>query len=276
MKLISYILLTAMLLLNIACSSSNNLEYPDYTPPTIDYQPRLIYPTLAQENLWQGKSIVLLKISNTGKVTSTRIGKTSGYKMLDDAAKDFCSNIVFNPAVKNSEPIKTQLRMGIDFSFDDNDYDPQSYIRDVNELYRAISVASEPSIYEYQKQVLSKHTEFVFNTKDAMHFNNYISDVVEDDITNDWRPVWNSWPLSFLVYHDFLNRYETFSDSAKVKKQMYTALKEDVKYIKKSPNNIEEKEMILGKIIVFMQKNYPEIEIDTINFNLDKKETPNI
>lgn len=276
MKSIINILLTVMLVFTFACSSSNYLNDPSYSPPTISFQPRLIYPTLAQENFWQGKTTVYLRINKEGKVTETRVSNSSGYTLLDNTAEDFCKEIVFNPALNNNRPVQTQLRMGVHFSFEDDNFNAKNYIKEINALYSEIYVASDVWKLNYQNQILEKHFEFIKETKDALNFNYYLSFVVEDNIVSDWQDVWNTWPLSFLIYHDFLTRYNTFADSAKVKMSLYSALKEDVKYIEKSSNNIEEKEIIFGKIITFMKNEYPELKIDAINFDLDKTAKPNI
>ena len=276
MKLLAYIMLTAMLILNLACSPSGSMDSTEYSPPTVKYQPRLIYPTFAQENYWEGKPIVLIEISDKGTVEKADVAKSSGYDILDEAAIDYCKNILFNPAMMRDKPLHARLKIGVDFKLDDHEYSAKNYVREVKTLYRLINISSKPVREAYEKDIFKKHNEFVHNVKDALNFNYYMSSVLQDNTVNEWDTVWNSYPLSFLVFHDFLNRYPDFEDSSKVKMRMRSALSEDVKYIVKTPGDNSEKEALLGKIITFMKKEYPELDIDDINFKLNQIEEPNI
>lgn len=271
MKNIIYISIIAALFL-ISCSSSEEFGTSDYSPPTIKYQPRLIYPTLAQDNYWQGKSIILLKIDRNGKVLKTVVSKSSGYKLLDDAAMDYCSSIIFNPAISNETAVASQIRMGIDFNFDDESFDADDYVSEINQLYKEIEKNKEKKSI-YQVQVLAKHSDFASKFRDAKLFNDYLAKVIKPETVKNWQSVWNSWPLSFLLFDDFLKRYPDYDSSESVEKKLLLSLKDDVQYINNSYSATGDKEVVLGKIISFMKKEYPNLSLDEIEFY---KGTPTI
>ena len=96
-----YILL---MLVGLACS--HNIEKQEnFIPPTVKNAPRLIYPRIAQENLYSGTAKIDILVNKTGTVNNVYIKKSSGYNVLDHSALDYCKNLTFNPAIRNGEPL---------------------------------------------------------------------------------------------------------------------------------------------------------------------------
>ena len=78
----------------------------------------------------------------------------------------------------------------------------------------------------------------------------------------------NLHPLTFLLYHDFINRFKDFDSLDLVKAKMKTALKQDIQYLNQ-PNDLniaanENNAVIIQKIEKFIEVNYPGINLNEL------------
>jgi len=77
------------------------------------------YPEEAAQNGQQGTVVVLIHVSPTGTAASVDLIRSSGYVPLDRAAQLAVSRWRFLPAVKDGQPVASDMTMG--FIFDDSD-----------------------------------------------------------------------------------------------------------------------------------------------------------
>ncbi len=270
-------LILLLLLINLSCGyNSNIIENQNYTPPTQINHPRILYPRTAQENSHTGNTTVVFDISKEGEVNNTNISKSSGSEILDKAALDYCHSLIFNPAKVNGRPINMKMSMEIKFQISYLDMLASTYVMDVQSLYNQLEYARPDIRTILEREILYKHVDFINEMKDALNFNTYAAEVLSSKVVSEWRKDWDSWPLSFLLFHDFIQRYPDYDSMQTVKKFLYSALNYDIKYIHDSQNNgpssIQEKEKILKKIQDFVAVNYPDYrfngtEVEEINEN---------
>lgn len=262
-----------MLFVIAACSSVEKITEQSYTPPSVKIQPRLLYPRYAQESGYMGVAKVIVSISKTGEVEKVQVYKTSGYDMLDKAAEDYCKQLVFNPAVRNGNSVSAKITWQIDFNISDYNMDASSYMFHIQKLYSSFSRAS--TIIEkkqLENEILERHNRFVQEMKDALSFNYVLGKVVLPEIYDEWKNQWDSWPLSFLLYHDFMKRFEDYDSLTVVKSLMIKALQFDLQYIENTFDHDLRSQNGKGKIINliknFMKKNYPDINLDDNKISL--------
>lgn len=74
------------------------------------------YPGEAAKNNWEGKVTLLISITNEGTVSDVKIQESSGYEILDDAAKDNVKKWRFIPA-RNQDNQSIASEMPLDVSF---------------------------------------------------------------------------------------------------------------------------------------------------------------
>lgn len=261
MKYLSLFFL-ALIFFGIGCS--HYIEYNEnYTPPSLKKEPRLFYPMAALENSYSGTPRVIIYISKNGTVENSAILKSSGIGVLDSAAVEYSRNFVFNPAKRNGEPINSRMAMDIRFEFSNMKWDAADYVEEVNDLYNQIRAAVPEDKNAIEKQVLNKHNEFVSKMKDLTNYNRVIGMVIQKNIYNEWKNDWDSWPLSFLLFHDFIQRFPDYNNLNAVKEELENSLKSDILYIKSSPVNNRvtniEKTIILTKIRKFVENKYPDM-----------------
>jgi TonB family protein len=85
-------------------------------PPQIVQQVEPAYPPEARKSHTEGSVVLKIVIDEKGKVTSPRIGTSSGNQDLDQAALDAVSAWSFKPATLEGRPVAVQYTLTIRFS----------------------------------------------------------------------------------------------------------------------------------------------------------------
>jgi protein TonB len=85
------------------------------TPPTVSNTVRKVYPETARRNGWEGTVKVWVRISAKGEVTEARVEKSSGYDILDTAARDYARQLRFDPAREDGRPVETSGRFDVNY-----------------------------------------------------------------------------------------------------------------------------------------------------------------
>jgi len=108
---ISFKILPGKLIVFFNEKSSNqniaaNITDTRFITPTLQKRIEPDYPHLAQMAGLEGSVDVNLLITQKGKVKIAKVIRSSGYKILDNAAVDFARKLQFIPAKKKGKPIE--------------------------------------------------------------------------------------------------------------------------------------------------------------------------
>ena len=265
------IYLPFLLMFIFGCSKMEVNNNQDFTYPSQTNSPRLLFPKEAQINGYSGTSKIFIFITSEGKVQQAGIEESSGHEVLDKAAIEYCYKLEFTPATMDGKPVGSRIVQNFKFNFLDHDYSVMRYIADIKKLYNQEKYASFEGKKIVQNQILSRHKEFLKDMEDVMNFNIVLEKVIQPDLVSEWKDYWNSWPLSFLLYHDFMQRFPGNDSTEAVKSYLKSTLEADLQYIKTSPVNDSEsksdKEVLIKKIKMFVESNYPDMRIDDLNIN---------
>ena len=260
----------------MSCAGNLDLSKQNFTPPSLKNQPRLLYPKSALENSYTGSTKVIMIISESGNVKNAKVQESSGSDILDSAAVRYCKSLLFNPAVRNNKSVYSRMEITVKFDLSGQVWDAKKYVTAVHDLYerinllnRVITENNRAEKNEIEKEIFDWHNEFVKNMTDVVNFNFYVQQVIRPELSAEWKNDWDTWPLSFLVYHDFIQRFQDYNDLPNVKAQLKNALKEDIRYINDSIVYSSEeragKEKLLSKIKKFINDNYPDISFEVID-----------
>jgi len=103
------------LIRNAAPSESPASQASSIEPrPTGSNKPP-VYPRIARQLQQEGLVILVAEIDDKGLVSAIKTIKSSGYKLLDDAASKAVKEWSFIPAAKDGRPIKSFLEISIRF-----------------------------------------------------------------------------------------------------------------------------------------------------------------
>ncbi len=270
-----YIYPVAAMFLFISLSCGYNLVNDNYTPPVQKNHPRLLYPKIAQERAFSGDIKAVVLVTKEGIVDKVDIIQPSGHDVLDNSAVQYCKSLVYTPAKRNGEAVPSRVMLALKFNLANPNWNVKEYIFDVNDLYSDIEKLEGSERTEAQREVLLKHNEFIMNMQDALNFNAAIKDVIMQNIADEWKEGWNAWPLSFLLYHDFIQRYPDYDSLAVVRAQLKKAAQEDIQYITNSttenPVAEKQKEDTISKIKRFVEINYPDITLNDLSLEAQIK-----
>jgi len=265
-------ILIAVVFLLAACTHVERLPNDNIVEPKLKKEPKLIYPFSAQQQSLNGTTTILFTINKNGEVDATRVHKSSGYIMLDEAAEKYCKGLEFIPAYQNGEAIASSMKWEIKFNLKDFGKEIERRVEEVKSLYSDVIDLDGAEKFKAQNDILALHDDMTRNLKDGVKFNEYMSGVVQNSIIYEWEPVVKSFPLTFLLYHDFLTRYKDFDSVSVVKSKLEYALRQDVAYLNEASNISSEYKInrvsLIQKIKQFVQKNYPEFDISKLNLEV--------
>ncbi|MDZ7763997.1 MAG: energy transducer TonB [Melioribacteraceae bacterium] len=237
----------------------------EYTLPVIKHQPRLVYPEQAAGMNYYGAAKIYLNISEQGIVEKVTLLESSGHKILDDAALDYCKEIEFEPAKKGGENVRCRMVQKVNFNLLDEDFSFDNYITRVKNLYGIEKDASKKEETRIQNEILKKHIEFVHKMSNVVSFNSALEKVILTETKSEWNQAWDNYPLTFLLFHDFIQRFPNYDSLEIVKNYLSEALKSDLEFINKTKTHstVEEKTKVelVTKIKRFIEEKYPEIHI---------------
>lgn len=268
MKKLTYILLAAMVFLS-SCTSSRLALNEDVTNPIVIKEPKLIYPISAQEENNYGTATILFSISKEGVVRKTHVHKSSGYKDLDRAAENYCRGLLFTPALQGGEAIASNMRWEIKFNLNDFSKGMKGQIRQVKNLYKDLRSLRGEERLVAQNEILQLHEEVISKIKDVNKLNEYVYSVIKSESKHNWESVSKTYPLTFLLYHDFISRFEDNDSLYLIKSKMEYAINQDLEYLQ-SANNVSNnfrvnRSILIKKIKAFVQNSYPEMKVNNLN-----------
>ena len=262
-KMMSYSIFVLAIFLTACGHKIENAEKENYTPPAIIYQPKMYYPVEAQENSFSGKTKVVVMVSKKGVVDRAVVIKSSGHEILDKTVMDYCRGLKFNPAYLNGAPIDSRVIWEVNFNFLDQKKNVTSYINAVQKLYLKAKFAFPGNKPKFEREILDEHTAFIKRMNDAINFNIVLEQVIKPELAGQWKQLWNSWPLSFLLYEDFIERFPDYDSLSVVKQLLKNAVSFDIKYLQSQsatdPTVKKNKENLLTKIKQFVQSKYPDL-----------------
>ena len=87
-------------------------------PYLISHAKSIDYPRWALHQGWQGEFVIAIEILPAGNMGRSHVMKSTGYKILDEAAADAVQTWQFRPAMKNGKPVLTCIQIPVRFQID--------------------------------------------------------------------------------------------------------------------------------------------------------------
>ena len=115
--LISTALLAAVLV-SSAMANSDKLAALD-TYPTFINQAAPEYPPEAKMEGIEGTTTIKALIGKNGKAEKVEVAKSSGSKMLDDAAVEAAKQSTFSPGTQDGKPVAAWVAYTVNFKLED-------------------------------------------------------------------------------------------------------------------------------------------------------------
>ncbi|MCP4672394.1 MAG: energy transducer TonB, partial [Desulfobacula sp.] len=88
-------------------------EMPTMAIPKYKINPKLPYPRIAKRRGYQGQVLLLVAVSKTGAAKEVSISKSSGYKLLDNAARKAVIQWQFYPGTSGGKPVEMSVEVPV-------------------------------------------------------------------------------------------------------------------------------------------------------------------
>lgn len=193
--------------------------HPERVEESTIVQPKLLtthtsfnYPPEAYNQGIEGKVVVRLLVNKKGQVIDTKILRSSGYEILDDAALKMVRSSVYEPGTIEGVVSDFWLHLPIEFKLDEihrftEDVDKWCEIALAYQLEINADISlEEPSglkklYYHYQ------HLAYEIGKSRSMVANKSVLIIVEESVSQPWLEFQGLWPLGFLLFQDYIGRY---------------------------------------------------------------------
>jgi len=194
------------------CHPPQNLPPGLVAPELLSGQSFFTYPPEAFKNNLEGTVELLVRVEVSGYVGETVVLESSGHNLLDEAALLMARTARFKPARRYGVVQEVWMRWPVSFKIMKGQ---ESYI-DMN-AWKAKALALQeaaasdvPSQRLNAQQDLFTHYSSLVKMLDENHAifpNRVILEVVSPTVRNRWIIYRGVWPLAFILYHDFMQRY---------------------------------------------------------------------
>ena len=111
-SLVARSVLATALLVSLACGGEGEIEQPT---PLYGEVP-IVYPIELWDQDMEGRTLLRVRVSDTGAVDSVEIESSSGYEAFDSAAVAGARGLRFSPARRDGERIDVWATVPVHFS----------------------------------------------------------------------------------------------------------------------------------------------------------------
>lgn len=230
-------------------------------PPTLQRKITPVYPPLAQNEGIEGSVLMNFLITEQGEVRDIQIVESSGYAILDRAAAAFAERLRFDPARQGDEPVDVRMAWGLNFHLLNREYLPLQYVNKINALTKYLEYTPEDRDLVLE-QLLEIHLDFVdyYSEKPQLNFNQSVEKIIHPDIVEGWRRYWDKRPLHFLVFHDFISRYQSGSAVEKAEGHLVYYVKKEIRRLSQMNQAggtvMENDNLFISDITAYLTDNY--------------------
>lgn len=231
-------------------------------PPNLLEKIEPEYPREAEQKGQEGRVEMYLLVTETGDVELVTISKSSGYKILDDAATDYAKKLKFDPARKKGRPINVWLSWLVNYKAIPVYFVPNIYVGKVQDFFKIADQFTGEEKERILQEIIYAHEDYVRHIAENPHlnYNMEIRKFVMPEVYERWKDMWQDWPLSFVVFHDFVLRYPSSEKLSFATARLVTLIKKDIERIKETaryePKVRMKKDMFLKTIYTFLNEEY--------------------
>jgi TonB family protein len=182
-----------------------------YQSPRVASDVELDYPIAAQLEKIEGEVQVTVYVSEEGKAEEVKLEKSSGHKILDDAALEFSKTIKFIPGMLDRNPISSWTRLVLRYKLSEVYFDKERWLNDVLLLHHQIESAGDDRKEQNRllRQLYTNNAGLLSYVKkyDDVSINTFIRATVTNAIRDRYNDFWNAYAVPCAALDDFLERY---------------------------------------------------------------------
>ncbi len=196
-----------------------------------------LYPWKAWQNRWEGRTRLRLLVNELGRVEQVRIAGSSGYDVLDSAAVEYGKTLSYEPASRAGKPVYIWIEQDVQFKFTEGGpyFHPRGYAYQAARIMSALPDSSDNNDRRRIQllMLLNLHSDYVeyCALNPYQNSNEIIKEILTSQVTEMWMPYMKSWPMPFMVFQDYLNRYPRSDWTGKAVRLFQEVLLSDLKHV---------------------------------------------
>ena len=270
-KKVSLLFLTGFLLvLVLGCYASKNAG-----PKLIKDSLVFIYPSEAREKRLEGTVVLKILIDEQGFVSEKEIQNSSGYDILDQTALKVAETARFKPALVDGQNISVRITWPLVFEITSLTFNPERWVEKTKNFHHETSSEdsnvrriAQQGLYYHYKDFSSHMVKYR-----KLFLNESVLEVVLPEIRKKWLDFYDSWPLTFILFQDYIIRYpeSEFRNEAEsylieyIKNEMFQLrIRTQIGTIYTRGRNLYQ------EFLLFLQQNYPDSVTDDLLNNIPK------
>lgn len=238
---------------------------PNMAPKFIKESVTFTYPLEAYDQKIEGTVVLRIFINESGHVQKAQVLQSSGFAVLDSSALAFAENARFRPGRVNGKDRGMWLAWPLVYTFDSIAEDTKKWESKVRETQYKAERAKPPDIDAAQYQLLVYYRGMarkVVEDRDR-ELNKTILAVVDPTVRRQWQRYENVWPMSFLLFLDYLHRFPEGSQSKTAREYLLDYLKYEISLLRYSvpPENERERrlqEELLQDLREYTARHFPD------------------
>jgi TonB family protein len=211
--------------------------------------------------------ILFILVDKKGKVAKAKVYQSSGSDLLDQSALDMIKSAEFEPGTTDREVDDFWLKLPVDFQLNAKEL----AARDIR-LWKELSLAYLSEIYAdstalnlsalkklfYQYQYMA-HRIFEVRSTSA---NESVFMIVNNTIRAKWGDYKTDWPMGFLLFQDYIDRFPNSYYADKSMDELLNYLQQEIDLLQRKPST----ESRLAKLLLLFSNYLKSIYNQNIKY----------
>jgi TonB family protein len=227
----SMALFVTMAVLVSGCSTNQDIIPPSRVDsPILDYPPEAI---LKRES---GELEVLLHLQEDGSVDELKIKRSTGIPILDESGMAFVNSLEFQPLVAHGRKQPCWVGQKVIFSLEKPSLDPFEWRRVTGKLIEDLETANASEQAGIHQRLYSQCADYMSSVivHQDLTMNRIAFELVVPPLRGKWAHYENTFPMSFLMYADFVARIKAAPYHERALVQLRRSLEVDIHLIEES------------------------------------------
>ncbi len=216
------------MLLVAGCATGN-----DRLPPRAVNSPILDYPPEAILERESGILVVLIQIGPDGSRKDLKVKQSTGIPILDTAGLDFVDKLEFLPAVRSGRKEACWAEQKVIFSMERAPLDLLEWRTTTRKLIQELNQADLGEREAIQQRLYTQCANYMraVITRPDLSMNRMALSLAADPVRDRWAPYQDTFPMSFLMFADFVERVQDPPLGKQALRQLRQSVEVDIERI---------------------------------------------
>jgi len=248
-----------LLVLIISCATTGN------TPPRLIKNSLIVlYPPEARIKRLEGTVELVVLVDKMGDVRDVKIAVSSGYSSLDHAAMEIARNAKFKPALVKGKRQAVWVTWPLEFKFENVKFLPEEWVEEILRLHQQAQQAKGIKQEEIIQKIFYRYQDFANHVVDhpKVKYNRYMRNVILKEINQRWDNFWATWPIPFVLFDDFCQRYPNSIFRHEAENYLIKYIKYEIIRLQLCRDRPRKNELnhrlLIRQLYEYLQKNFPD------------------